>query len=361
MRVSVSCIHAALLVALVATLGACRPAPTERELLVQATLYAEQGEHAAAEQAFAEALQAGGGSAELFSRYAAFRLDAGNLDGAAQLLDQADRFEMTQAERRRLDDERARWLRLNIERLEATQTPESDPTELLSAYERLAALEPTGESAQRWAATIVREVRLALGCDPAAACVAAEIDTQRLAATDAARALRLARIPDASTDPRPTFSDGERNELRAVAALLDRTVFETAFTSTFESQRSARLAAEGRWDATARVFSLRYIGPFAEGQRADTRPELLLASAQSVLARRVVTSLAWELRGQAAPDDLDLPLSPRDLSGVLASDLAVTPQGEFTFQLRVPWAVALRAAWMLEQRLSRNAAEPAGP
>jgi len=346
-----------LLVASMLFMAACERQKTTRELLVEAQAAAMRGDHEAAESIFERLYASDGDDPFVLVGYIAYSIERENLERARALLDAFDGLDVEGAARQRANAERTKYWQAILREAGGDGAP-ANPTNP-EAYEEaiieLVRIDRNTPHMGDWRTYLLAGARVALGgqANRPIQTMLPENHATRANAEQARTALTyLDRLLDG--DPRmtvrPRLDADTRTEAQNVRTILRQKLFNHDFDAEFIRVHQPRLVSEERFDAEARMFLLTFTGPFLNGLTLESPADLAQQQAETFYAREFATDLAYELSGLVRGDAPPLSYNLTDFQGAVASELGITEDDQFTFQLRLPYDPVRKGAHQLHQR-----------
>lgn len=349
-----------------AAVGGCVQEKSERVLLIEASTLAQSGQTEEARAIFDDLLADGARSSDVLIRYAGFLVDTGEFDAAWAVFEELEELELHGTDRSRLETERRRYFQRIYD--DARGPGPAGPADR-DAYERgligLINIDRAGPLLDEYEDYLIMQARAALGRSPEQPMeLPPDAVVQAASGEQIETALvYLDRLIDG--DPRcevRTVLEGTRlAEAETLRAALRVERFRVEFDRRWSTRFRDAFVADGRFDRERDVFRHAYVGPYREGFSAESGPDRLQHQARTWHAREVATDLAYELVGEERGDAPPLEYRVEDFASTEASAIGEDADGNFTFDLTIPYATVLRGGWLLRARLDaeRAAAEAA--
>ena len=350
MRTSVPIV--ALLV--LASVG-CQEEKSERVLLIEAATLAQTGQADEAEAIFASVLENNPTSPDVLIRYAGFRIDSGDLDGAAEFFETLDSMELRGTDSGRANTERRRYFQAMYDaaRGDGPAAP-SDPGRYETAVIGLLNLERAGPMLGEYNRYLLMQARASLGLSPEERVplnhVTALVDavSEEQARTSLGFLERLID-GDERAEVREALEPADQDESEALRGALRIKLFRDEFDNRWSTRYRDAFSGAGRFDAAANAFTIRHEGPLLLDDPNPT-PALLNHHAQTWHAREIATNLAYELaneeRGTADP----LPFTPPQFADTTVANLSTDSEGNVVFDLAIPYDTVRQGAYLLHRR-----------
>lgn len=339
-------------------IAGCQEEKSERVLLIEAATLAQTGQTDEAEAIFAAVLENNPTSPDVLIRYAGFRIDNGDLDGAAEFFGTLDSMELRGTDSGRANTERRRYYQAMYDaaRGDGPEAP-SDPVRYETAVIGLLNLERAGPMLGEYNQYLLMQARASLGLSPEDRVPLNHVTTLVDAVSEEQARASLGFLDrliegDERAEVRADLEPADQDESAALRTALRVKLFRDEFDNRWSTRYRDAFAGAGRFDAEANAFTIRHEGPLQLETEDGTEPTpaLLNHHAQTWHAREIATNLAYELaneeRGTAEP----LPYTPPQFADTVVTNLRTDGQGNVAFDVAIPYDTVRQGAYLLHRR-----------
>ena len=345
----------------------CQQEKSERVLLIEASTLAQTGQFDEAEAIFAGVLETNPTSPDVLIRYAGFRIDIGDLDGAAQFFETLESMELRGTDSGRANTERRRYYQAMYDA--ARGSGPSAPTDL-DRYETavigLINVEHAGPMLTEYNRYLLMQSRASLGLSPEDRIPLNHVITLVDAVSEEQARASLGFLDrliegDERASVREELEPADRDEAEALRTAVRVKLFRDEFDARWSTRYRDAFAGDGRYSAETNTFTIHYVGPLQIDEPNPTSARVTYY-AQTWHAREVATNLAYELATVERSGAPPLPFSTPEFADTAVSNLTTDSEGNFVFDIAIPYATVRQGAYLLHRRQAEPtpAAEASG-
>jgi hypothetical protein len=360
MRTSLTCT-----VLLLVSLTGCQEEKSERVLLIEASTLAQTGKHDEAETIFAAVLETNPTSPDVLIRYAGFRIDIGDLDGAAQFFETLDSMELRGTNSGRANTERRRYYQAMYDAAQGDgPSAPADLTRYETAVIGLINVERAGPMVGEYNHYLLMQSRASLGLSPDDRIALNHvIELVDAVSEEQARASLgfLGRLieGDVRAEVREELEPADQNEAEALRTAIRVKLFRDEFDTRWSTRYCDAFAADGRYSAATNAFTIHYVGPLVLEDLNPT-PARVNYHAQTWHARELATNLAYELANLERSGAPPLPYSTPEFADTTVANLTADAEGNIVFDVTIPYSTVRQGAYLLHRRQLESRAEAQG-
>lgn len=345
----------AICIALLLALAGCQEEKSERVLLIEASTLAQTGQFDEAEAIFASVLEDNPTSPDVLIRYAGFRIDIGDLDGAAQFFETLDAMELRGTDSGRANTERRRYFQAMYDgsRGEGPSAP-ADLERYETAVIGLINVERAGPMLAEYNRYLLMQSRAALGLSPEDRIPLNHVVTLVDAVSEEQARASLGFLDrliegDERAEVREDLEPADRDEAEALRTAIRVKLFRDEFDTRWSTRYRDAFVADARYSVENNAFTIRYVGPLLLDE-PDPSPARLSYHAQTWHAREIATNLAYELATEDRAGADPLPFSTPEFADTTVSNLTTDPEGNLVFDVAIPYSTVRQGAYLLHRR-----------